>query len=236
MLDIILAIVAILIGLGIGYGAMVAKTKANREAAELALLNAQQEAVTIREKAQDDAGHIKKAAELDMKAERKELLLEAKEDARKYREEVDKEFKSDKQELKQMEARLTERASSLDRKDENLSSKERTLDSKEQSLSDKSKHIDEREANIAQLEEEKQAELQKVANMSTDQARDVILSQTENELTQDIASRIKDADEEVKRTIDKKAKNLLAQAMQRLAGDYVTEQTITTVHLPDDSM
>lgn len=236
MLNIILAIVAILIGLGIGYVAVSAKMKADREAAELALLNAQQEAVTIREKAKDDALHIKEKAQLDMKAERKDLLLEAKEDARKYREEVDREFKSDKQELKQMESRLTERATSLDRKDENLSSKEKALDSKEQSLSDKSKHIDEREANIQILEEKKQAELERVANMTADEARDIILSETEKELSQDIAARIKDADAEVARTVDKKAKNLLAQAMQRLAGDYVTEQTITTVHLPDDNM
>ena len=162
--------------------------------------------------------------------------MEAKEEARKYREEIEKEFKSERQELKQMETRLTERASSLDRKDENLASKEKTLDSKEQSLTDRSKHINEREANIAELEEQKQVELEKVAMMTIAEAREVILTDVENKLTHEIATRIKEAEREIKDKSDKTAKNILAQAMQRMAGEYVTEQTITTVQLPDDSM
>ena len=135
-----------------------------------------------------------------------------------------------------MENRLTERATSLDRKDENLSSKELALEKKEQSLADKSKHLNEREENVAQLEAEKQAELERIGQMTIAEAREVILTETENNLTHEIATRIKDAEAQIKDTVDKKAKNLLAQAMQRLSGDYVTEQTVTTVHLPDDNM
>ncbi|MCK6378949.1 Rnase Y domain-containing protein, partial [Streptococcus agalactiae] len=116
-----LAMVCALIGLIIGYVAISMKMKSSKEAAELTLLNAEQDAVDLRGKAEIEAEHIRKAAERESKAHQKELLLEAKEEARKYREEIEKEFKSDRQELKQMEARLTDRASSLDRKDENLS-------------------------------------------------------------------------------------------------------------------
>ena len=183
-----------------------------------------------------DADHLRVTAERESKAQRKEFLLEAKEEARKYREDIEKEFKSERQELKQMENRLTERATSLDRKDENLSSKELALEKKEQSLADKSKHLNEREENVAQLEAEKQAELERIGQMTIAEAREVILTETENNLTHEIATRIKDAEAQIKDTVDKKAKNLLAQAMQRLSGDYVTEQTVTTVHLPDDNM
>ena len=177
-----------------------------------------------------------KTAKRESKANRKELLLEAKEEARKYREEIEQEFKSERQELKQLETRLAERSLTLDRKDENLSSKEKVLDSKEQSLTDKSKHIDERQLQVEKLEEEKKAELEKVAAMTIAEAREVILMETENKLTHEIATRIRDAERDIKDRTVKTAKDLLAQAMQRLAGEYVTEQTITSVHLPDDNM
>lgn len=236
MLNLILAIVCALIGLIIGYVVISARLKSAKEAAELTLLNAEQDAVNLRGKAELEADDIRKTAERESKAHRKELLLEAKEEARKYREEIEKEFKSERQEIKQMEARLTERASTLDRKDENLSSKEKSLDSKEQSLTDKSRHIDEREKQVQDLETQKQVELEKVAMMTIAEAREIILTDTENKLTHEIASRIKDAEREIKDKSNKIAKNILAQAMQRMAGEYVTEQTITTVHLPDDSM
>lgn len=236
MVNIILLIVSALIGLILGYALISIRLKSAKEAAELTLLNAEQEAVDIRGKAEVDAEHIKKTAKRESKANRKELLLKAKEEARKYREEIEQEFKSERQELKQLETRLAERSLTLDRKDENLSSKEKVLNSKEQSLTDKSKHIDERQLQVEKLEEEKKAELEKVAAMTIAEAREVILMETENKLTHEIATRIRDAERDIKDRTVKTAKDLLAQAMQRLAGEYVTEQTITSVHLPDDNM
>ena len=236
MSNIIILIVFALIGLIVGYALISVRLKSAKEAAELTLLNAEQDAVNLRGQAELEAEHIRKTAERESKSHRKELLIEAKEEARKYREEIEKEFKSERQELKQMEIRLTERASSLDRKDENLTSKEKVLDGKEQSLTDKSRHINEREKQIGELEEQKKAELERVALMTIAEARETILTETETNLTHEIATRIKDAEREVRDKSSKLAKNILAQAMQRMAGEYVTEQTITTVHLPDDSM
>ena len=236
MLNMIILVVFALIGLVVGYLAISIKLSKAKEQAETTLLKAEQDAVNLRSQAEHDADHLRVTAERDSKAQRKEFLLEAKEEARKYREDIEKEFKSERQELKQMENRLTERATSLDRKDENLSNKELALEKKEHSLADKSKHLNEREENVTQLEAEKQAELERVGQMTIAEAREVILTETENNLTHEIATRIKDAEAQVKDTVDKKAKNLLAQAMQRLSGDYVTEQTVTTVHLPDDNM
>lgn len=236
MITIVIWIVFALIGLILGYTLMSVRLKSKEEAAEQTLLEAEQQVVNLRGKAEAEAEQIRKTADREVKAHRKELLVEAKEEARKYREEIEKEFKSERQELKQMESRLTERASSLDRKDENLTSKEKTLESKEQSLTDKSRNINEREKQIEQLEAQKQSELEHVANMTIAEAREVILTETENNLTHEIASRIKEAERDVKEQSDKIAKKLLSHAMQRMAGDYVTEQTVTTVHLPDDSM
>ena len=236
MINMIILVVFALIGLVVGYLAISIKLSKAKEQAETTLLKAEQDAVNLRSQAEHDADHLRATAERESKAQRKEFLLEAKEKARKYREDIEEEFKSERQELKQMENRLTERATSLDRKDENLSSKELALEKKEQSLADKSKHLNEREENVTQLEAKKQAELERIGQMTIAEAREVILTETENNLTHEIATRIKDAEAQIKDTVDKKAKNLLAQAMQRLAGDYVTEQTVTTVHLPDDNM
>ena len=236
MINMIILVVFALIGLVVGYSAISIKLSKAKEQAETTLLKAEQDAVNLRSQAEHDADYLRVTAERESKAQRKELLLEAKEKARKYREDIEEEFKSERQELKQMENRLTERATSLDRKDENLSSKELALEKKEQSLADKSKHLNEREENVTQLEAEKQAELERIGQMTIAEAREVILTETENNLTHEIATRIKDAEAQIIDTVDKKAKNLLAQAMQRLSGDYVTEQTVTTVHLPDDNM
>ncbi|MTB65032.1 ribonuclease Y [Streptococcus sp. zg-86] len=235
-LSIGVALVSALIGLVIGYLAISLKMKTAKEAAELTLLNAEQEASNIRGKAEQEADQLMIVAERDRQTLKKELLLEAKEDARKYREEIAAEFKSERQELKQTEARLTERASSLDRKDDNLTNKEKALEQKEQSLTDKSKHIEEREEEVAKLEEQKALELERVASLTQEEARDLILTDTRDKMTHEIATRIKEAEREVKERADKTAKDLLAQAMQRISGEYVAEQTITSVHLPDDTM
>ena len=227
---------AAIIGLVIGYVGIAVKMKASKEAAELTLLNAEQEATNLRGQAEREADLIVKEAMRETSSLKKEALLEAKEEARKYREEVDAEFKSERQELKQIESRLTERASSLDRKDDNLTNKEKTLEHKEQSLTDKAKHIDAREAQVAELEKQKEAELERVASLTQTEAREIILTKTEDKLSKEIATRIREAEQDIKERSDKVAKDILVQAMQRIAGDYVAEQTNSTVHLPDDSM
>ena len=199
-------------------------------------MNAEQEATNLRGQAEREADLILKEAKHESSSLKKEALLEAKEEARKYREEVDAEFKSERQELKQLESRLAERASNLDRKDDILTSKEQSLEHKEQSLTDRTKHIDAREQQLEELEHKKVEELERVAALSQGEARDIILNQTEEQLSKEIASRIRDAELEVKERSDKIAKDILVQAMQRMAGDFVAEQTNSTVHLPDDSM
>lgn len=236
IIAIVVALVSAIIGLVLGYFAISLKMKSVKETAELTLLNAEQEASSVRGRAEEQAEVILKTAERDCKTLKKELLLEAKEEARKYREEIAEEFKSERQELKQIESRLTERESNLDRKDDNLVNKEKALEQKEQNLTDRSKHIDELEQEVAKLEEQKALELERVAALSQEEAKELILADTRDKLSHEVATRIKDAEREVKEQSDKMAKDLLAQAMQRISGEYVAEQTITSVHLPDDGM
>lgn len=235
IMSLAIAVFAVIIGLVIGYVSISAKMKSSQEAAELMLLNAEQEATNLRGQAEREADLLVNEAKRESKSLKKEALLEAKEEARKYREEVDAEFKSERQELKQIESRLTERATSLDRKDDNLTSKEQTLEQKEQSISDRAKNLDAREEQLEEVERQKEAELERIGALSQAEARDIILAQTEENLTREIASRIREAEQEVKERSDKMAKDILVQAMQRIAGEYVAESTNSTVHLPDDT-
>ena len=123
MVNILVLVFAVIIGLVIGYVSISARMKSSKEAAELTLLNAEQEATNLRGQAEREADMIRKDAERETNSLKKEALLEAKEEARKYREEVEAEFKSERQELKQMESRLTERSASLDLKYYNLTKK-----------------------------------------------------------------------------------------------------------------
>lgn len=232
----LLALIFALIGMMVGYLLISLKMRASKEETELLLLNAEQEAVTLRGQAQLEADAIIQKAKQEGKAQQKELLLEAKEDARNYRKEVDEAFRSDRLELKDKENQLIERSFALDRQADQLTTKQKTLASKEQSLLDKTTHINERENQLLHLEETKHKELERIAQMTTTQAKEVILSDVESKLTQELASRIRESEEEFKARSSKMAKTLLAQAMQRLAGDYVPEQTVTTVQLSDDAM
>lgn len=236
MTNFIISAVFALLGLAVGGLLISLKMKASKEASELALLNAEQEATNLRAQAERQAEDLVLTAQRESSAIKKEAQLEAKEEARKYREDIENEFKSERQELKQTEARLAERASNLDRKDDNLTNKEKTLEKKEQSLTDRTKHIDEREEKLAELEAQKAIELEKVAQLSQAEARELILTDTRQGLEHEIANHIKAAEVEAKEKADKVAKDLLVQAMQRISGDYVTEQTITSIHLPDENM
>ncbi|KXT75949.1 Hydrolase (HAD superfamily) [Streptococcus sp. DD12] len=236
IITIVAALVFALLGWIIGFVLSKNSQKAIQEEAQMTLQNAQAESELLRQQTQEDLAHQRRVNERDNKARQKELLLEAKEEARKYRVEIQEEFKSERHELKEMEVRLTQRETVLDRKDENLSNKEQVLERKEQSLTDKAKHLDDREDAVSQLEAKQQAELERIASLTQEEAQELILAETKKDLRHDIANRIREANQEVRRTADREAKELLAQAMQRMAGDFVTEQTVTTVHLPDDSM
>ena len=87
------------------------------------------------------------------------------------------------------------------------------------------KNLDAREEQLEEVERQKEAELERIGALSQAEARDIILAQTEENLTKEIASRIREAEQEVKERSDKMAKDILVQAMQRIAGEYVAEST-----------
>ena len=215
---ILLAIIGLIVGLGLGF--MVAKSRHEKEIA-----GAQSSAAGIIDSAKKEAETLKK-----------EALLEAKEENQKYRSEVESELRESKLELKSQENRLIQREQTLNRKDDSLEKRENSLESKEEALSSKQQLIEEREKDVEKMIEDQQKELEKIAGLSKEDARDVIMKSTEEELNHELTLMVKESEQRAKEEADRKAKNLLSLAIQRCAADQVSETTVSVVTLPNDEM
>ncbi|MGY3748643.1 ribonuclease Y [Vagococcus acidifermentans] len=176
--------------------------------------------------------HAKKEAE----TLKKEILLEGKEENQKYRLEIESELKEQKAEIKNQENRLVQRESNLDRKDDALEKRDRLLDEREDKIDSKKQLIDEREKKVSELIEKQKEELERIAALTQEQAKDIIMQETEQELTHELAVMVKESEQRTKEEADRKAKNILSLAMQRSAADQVSEATVTVVSLPNDEM
>ncbi|MFC4710684.1 ribonuclease Y [Enterococcus eurekensis] len=220
-LNILLAIVGLAVGLGLGL--MYAKKEKARREQELLVANKTAEAIV-------------NTAEKDAETLRKEALLEAKEENQKYRSEIESELKESRIELKAQENRLLQKEQLLDRKDDSLDKREQTLVGKEAKLGDQQQLIDEREKEVAILIEEQAKELARIAALSKDEAKAIIMKETEEELSHELTLMVKESERKAKEEADRKAKNLLSLAIQRSAADQVSETTVSVVTLPNDEM
>ncbi len=146
---------------------------------------------------------------------KKEALLEAKEENQQYRAQVESELKESRQELKSQENRLLQREQTLDRKDDSLEKREHSLEEKETKISARQQLIDEREKDVEQLINEQQTKLEQVASLTKDEAKEVIMKRTEEELNHELTVMVKESEQRAKEEADRKAKNLLAMAIQR---------------------
>lgn len=167
---------------------------------------------------------------------KKEALLEAKEENQNYRESIESELKDRRLELKEHENRLTLREENLNRKDTSLETRERSLEEKEQRLDSRQRDVVENEKRVDELIANRQRELEEVANLSRDEARDIIMDTTKDELTHEMAVLVREKEHEAQAEADRKARDILATAMQRCAADTVSESTVTVVSLPNDEM
>lgn len=215
-------LLAIIVGLvvGLGIGIFVANTRHTKEIAD----------------AQNSAVGIINAANKEAETLKKEALLEAKEENQKYRSQIENELKESRQELKSQENRLLQREKLLDRKDDSLEKREHTLEGKETKLAAKQHVIDEREKEVEKLIEQQQTELQRIAELTKEDAAQVIMKQTEEELSHELTMMVKESEQRAKEEADRKAKNLLSLAIQRCAADQVSELTVSVVNLPNDEM
>ncbi|NEW65402.1 ribonuclease Y [Carnobacteriaceae bacterium zg-84] len=181
----------------------------------------------------------KKNADLTLKdaeSEKKALLLGAKEEIQQYRTSIDQELKERRNDVIEQEKRLVQRETNLDRKDENLSRREQTIDDKEKVLSQRSEVLSQEQLKIESLIAQQQQELENIASLTSDEAKEIILTKLTEELKHERAVLVKESQRQAEETADRQAKNIILQAIQRTASDLVSENTVSVISLPNEEM
>lgn len=167
---------------------------------------------------------------------KKEVLLEAKEESHVFRQKAEEELRERRSEVQKVEDRLVQKESSLDRKSETFEKRELNLDKRENTLTERQQQIEEKDAKVETALQEQHTELERISGYTVDQAKQIILNRVETELTQETAVMIKEAENQAKDESDKKARDLLSLAVQRMAADHVAETTVSVITLPNDEM
>lgn len=205
------AVIALAAGLGGGY-------MLRRSTAEKAIGSAEAQAKKIVEEAEAKA-----------ESRGREIVQEAKEDVQRLRQDLERETKDRRSELSRAERRLVQKEENLDRKLE-------SIEKKEGALADREAKIDKCQQEIDALKEEQKAELERIGGMTADDAKTLLLSKAEEELKHEKAVMIKEYEQQAKDEADKRARDIVSQAIQRCAADQVAETTVSVVALPNDEM
>lgn len=212
------AIVTLIIGLVVG-------SNLGKKNVEQKQADAKQTAAQIVEDANKEAEIIKK-----------EALLEAREEIHSQRNEAEWELKEQRQEISLQESRLDQREDNLNHKEKLLNSKESSLQSKEDKLSNRTEKVEQMEVEVGQAIEKAEKELVRISGLTEEEARNIVLQRTEEELVNETAVMVKQAEAEMKLEVNRRAKSLITEAIQRSAADQVAETTVSVVHLPNDDM
>jgi len=165
----------------------------------------------------------------DAKSKYSELLLEAQNKALKIIEEAKTENAKGRQEISNLQSRLEKRETVF-------SQKLLELQEKQQQLYDKVNKVEEVKEKIKQIKEEQLAKLERIAQMTKDEAKEILYKNVESEIKDELISRINKLEKESTEVLEEKSRDLLASTMQRLASTYTAEITTTSVDLPSDEM
>lgn len=201
------AIVGIVLGFVVTRFLVNASTKRAAQEAETVVEDAKRQAETLR----------------------REAVVEAKDEVLKLRQEAEAENKERLREVRASENRVSQREESLDRRVE-------SLDTREHQISSLQGQLDRRERDLGQAEEEVGSRLERVAGMTSEEAKTELLESLKDEVVHDSAAIIRDAETRTKAEADKKSREILSLAIQRVAADHSAEITVSTIHIPSDDL
>ena len=218
MNDVIISILLVVVGLLVGAFIMIIINKLKVSAA------------------QKEADKLIQDAKKEAEKTKRDGILELKEESYKLKNQTDAEIKEKKKELNDLNQRIDNREKSLDKRDELLTEREKNLDQKDKDLLAQQKEIQEKDAKMESIIKEQIALLEKISGFSKEKARETILKKVEEEMGREISVYLKEREDEAKLEADRKAKELIVSSMQRYSSDVTSEQTVSTVELPNDEM
>ena len=160
---------------------------------------------------------------------KKETVLAAKEEVLRLKSDLDKEIYDRRAEQQRAERRVAQREEMLDKKLDNL-------ETREDKLNQKAEKIQKRLAEAEELRNQQASELERIAGVTADEAMQIIISRVQKEAYHDAAAMVREIEQKAKEEGDKKARNIVALAIQKCAADHVAETTVSVVNLPNDEM
>lgn len=217
-MDIILVLVAGIVGILIGI--LIFYVYSKKQLSDLRL---------EKTKAEEEARRLVEIAKKEAELQFKDKMLQIKS-------ELEKELKEKKDELVALEKRLAQKEESIEKRNVLIESREVELLKKEKSITALEKELLDKKANLENLILEHKKTLERIANLTAEEAKKELVSLIEEEAKHDAAKKIREIEEELKETSTKKAQEYVALAIQRIAGDFVTEMTVSSVPLPSDEM
>ncbi len=182
------------------------------------------------------AAEIRQKAEEECKTLKKEAIIEVKEQELKLKNEIEKESREKKAELQKIEQRLNQKDEILNKKDATLLKRNEEVEASAKLLEKKNAEAD---ALMQKLESQHELfiqELEKVAGLTQDEAKTMVIEDVKDEARRDAATFVRNSEQQAKDEADKKAKEIISLAIQRCAVDQSNELTVTTISIPNDDM
>ena len=211
----IFAVIGILVGIAVGFfiGMVYRKKVAEREIGS----------------AEMEATRLINEAIRSGESRKKEMLLEAKDEIHRSRTEHDKEVKERRAELSKQERRLEQKEATLDKKTE-------AFERKEEDLNRRLAKVTETQAQAEEIKKQQLETLEKISELTQEQAKQYLLQSVEDEVRHDAAMKIKEIEQQLKDEAEDKAREVISTAIQRCAADHAAEVTVSVVALPNDEM
>jgi ribonuclease Y len=179
--------------------------------------------------AEQKAKLIVDEAEKEAIAKKKESVLEAKEEVHRLRSDLERDQRERRNEIQRLERRLIQREEVLDKKTEAVEKRDEFYNKKLQDLKEKEDLVDE-------TINARRQELERIAELTTESAKDILLDEVKKEVKHEAAIMVKEIENKAKEEADKKAREIISYAIQRCAADHVAESTVHVVTLPNDEM
>jgi ribonucrease Y len=218
-------VIALLFGVGVGAGAIVLLDRIRRRRISELETGAHATAARILEEARKEADATRREAQ----TQAKEVLVQAKAES-------EREARDHRHELVAVEQRVAQKEQSIDRKIEAFAQREAELTKREDGLRQRERAIDDRRAEYDRLVDTVRERLEQTAGMTRDEAKKTLMDQMLDEARHDAARHIRQVEGEAREEADRRAKKIVSIAIERLAGEFVTERTVSVVPLPSDDM
>lgn len=218
LIYLVIIVAGLLVGFAVGY-------KIKKQASDAKIEETKKEAEKIITDAKSKAGEVAKEA----KFQAKDMLYKLKND-------FERETKDRRKELQSLERRLLSREENIDKKVDILEQRQADLEKNQRDINKKEKELEEESSKCRSIINDWRNKIERIAGISAQEAKTQLIKSLENDAKVEAAKTVKQIEEKAKDEAEKNAKKIISLAIQRWAGDYVSERTVTVVSLPSDDM